>query len=374
MGERSVMSLGKQIVVAVLAFLVLGGGGYWYVENARSAGDAAGGGRRGDGAAKVETRTVGAATLSRRIEAVGTTKARQAVDIVAMASGRVVGVEFRPGSLVEAGDVLLRLDEVSEQAAVDEAAAELSQTDLALERAKKLLSNNTVAQATIDQLDATHRAAQARLDAARKQLAEREVKAPFAGKVGLQAVDVGARVDDDTTLTTLDDLGEVEIDFSVPELFYGAVEKGQTVRATAAAFEDRVFEGEIRTIDSRVDPVSRAFQARAAVANPDLALPAGMFMHVELILERREALVVPEEALLAAGDRVQLFVVEDGKAARRDVTIGQREYGMVEITEGLAAGEQVVVSGLQRLRPDAAVEVLNQAPAEERPASGAPSA
>jgi membrane fusion protein (multidrug efflux system) len=135
-----------------------------------------------------------------------------------------------------------------------------------------------------------------------------------------------------------------------------------------------VFEGEIRTIDSRVDPVSRAFQARAAVANPDLALPAGMFMHVELILERREALVVPEEALLAAGDRVQPFVVEDGKAARRDVTIGQREYGMVEITEGLAAGEQVVVSGLQRLRPDAAVEVLNQAPAEERPASGAPSA
>jgi membrane fusion protein (multidrug efflux system) len=349
------VTLGKQIGIVGLILLAVAVGGYWYADSPGVDADAATGSQREPAA--VEVAVVAPTTLARRIEAVGTTLARQSVDILPAASGRIVAIEFDPGSLVEAGSTLVRLDDGAEQADVAEAEAERLEAELALERAKKLAAGKSIAQATVDQLDAAYRAADARLLRAQKDLAERTVRAPFAGRVGLKQVNIGARVDDATVIATLDDLAEIEVDFSVPEIFFGIVAEGQSVKATSTAFGARVFEGAIATVDSRIDRVSRAFRVRARIPNDDLTLPAGMFMLVDLTLDERQALTVPEEAVMVTDDQASVFVVADGRAERRTVTLGQREIGLVEIIDGLETGEQVVVTGTQRVRSDAPVRV-----------------
>ena len=350
------VSLFKQVVAAAVVLAAVGSGALFHYRGAPESGAEAAVGR-GPDAVPVEITRAEAGTMRERIEAVGTTLARQAVDIVPLTSGRVTGIEFEPGERVAAGDVLVRLDDEIERSEVAEAAAALREADLAYERAAKLRTNNTVAQATVDALRAAREGALARLAGAARRLADRTVRAPFAGIVGIRRIDVGARVDDDTVLTTLDDLSEVEVDFAVPEIFYGAIKPGQAVSAQSVAFGERRFEGRVTTIDSRIDRVGRSFRVRAVLPNPDLTLPAGMFMHVELILAEREAVTIPEEAVVAEGASTFVFTTADGRARRRDVELGQRELGRVEVVDGLAAGEEVVASGLQRLRDGAEVQI-----------------
>jgi membrane fusion protein (multidrug efflux system) len=353
-----------QLVIALVITGALGASGFVY-HRMQTDGEAAAAVGRGPDAVPVALAAAEAGTIRERIEAVGTTLARQAVDIVPLTSGRVAEIAFTPGERVEAGAVLVRIDDEAEQAAVAEAEASLREAELALDRATKLRANNTVAQATVDELQAAFVGARARLDAARKQLADRTVKAPFAGVVGIRGVDIGARVDDETVLTTLDDLSEVEIEFSVPEIFFGRVRQGLPVSATSAAFPGRAFSGRIATVDTRIGQVSRAFRVRAVLPNPDLVLPAGMFMHVEVVLEERPAVLIPEEAVTAEADGAFVYVVEEGRARRQTVRLGQRTAGAVEVLDGLEAGQPVVRQGVQRLRDGASVRLL------DRPSTGA---
>jgi membrane fusion protein (multidrug efflux system) len=349
------VSVTKQIVVACVLLLALGGAVLWHYWSEPESAEAAVGG--GLSAVPVRLARVEAGMVRERIEAVGSTLARQAVDIVSLTSGRIVELRFRPGERVEAGDVLVRLDDAAEQAGAAEARAALREAELALDRARKLRANNTIAQATVDELEAAYLGALARLDAAEKRLADRSVEAPFSGVVGIRQVDMGARVDEDTVLTTLDDLSEVEIEFSVPEIHFGRVQRGQAVSGTSSAFPGRTFAGRIETIDTRIGQVSRAFRVRAVLPNPDLVLPAGMFMHVGVVLEERPAVLIPEEAVVAEGDSTFVFTVEDQRAARRPVRLGQRTAGTVEVLDGVTVDEAVVRSGLQRLRDGVPVRI-----------------
>ncbi len=348
------MSLVKQLGIVALILMALAAGWYWGPGGTGDdSADAATGGERR--AVPVDTVTVERATLARKVEAVGTTRARQSIDVRPAASGRVVELAFSPGARIDEADVLVRLDSASEEADVAEARAERREAELALERARALAERNNVAAATVDGLEAAFEAADARLRRSEKSLDDREIRAPFAGIIGLKQVDVGARVDEDTVIATLDDLAEIEIDFRAPEIHFGEVSAGQKIEATSAAFGNRSFEGSIATIDSRIDPVSRAFQVRAKIPNPDLTLPAGMFMLVELTLAERDVLTVPEGAVMLSDRQASVFVIEDGVAERREIELGQREIGRVEVVDGLAEGERVAVTGLQRLRPGSAV-------------------
>ncbi len=374
------VSLGKQIGIVLLILLAVIGGGYWYASDPAGSSDADAATKPKRDLAIVDIAPVERRTLAQNIEAVGTTLARQAVDIKPAASGRVVELAFSPGSLVEAESLLVRLDDGAERADVAEAEAERRKAGLELERAIKLVAKKTIAQATVEALEAAYNAADARLLRAEKALNDREIQAPFKGRTGLKQVNIGARVDEGTVITTLDDLAEIEVEFSVPEVFFGAVRAGQPIKATGVAFGDRRFEGSIQTVDSRIDRVSRAFKVRATIPNPDLTLPAGMFMLVSLTLGEHDALTVPEEAVMVDGDESFVFVILDEKADRRLVTLGQREFGLVEIVDGLDDGEQVVVRGIQRVKAGANVEVRTETRDKEvpehngPPAAGEPSA
>lgn len=354
------MSLVKQIGLSVLILIVLAGGGYWYAGGSADVGDTTSRAGQKRPAPLVDVAPAEERVLSQKVEAVGTTRARQSVDISPAASGRVVAISFTSGSQVLEGATLLQLDDVAERADLAEAEAERRQAKLALDRGKALVARKSIPQANVDELEAAFAAAGARVDRAMKQVAERRIEAPFDGRVGLKQVDVGARVSDDTVITTLDDLGAVEVEFGVPEIFFDAVEAGQSVTATSAAFGARTFEGVIETVDSRIDRVSRSFRVRATIPNDDLALPTGMFMLVELTLAERTAVTVPEEAVLVAGEQVQVFVIENGKATRREVVLGQRELGLVEIVEGIEVGERIVTGGIQKVRPGTEVRIVGE--------------
>ncbi len=304
------------------------------------------------------------------VDAVGTTFARRAVEIVPLAAGRVRTLAIEPGRRVVAGDILMELDNEIETANLTEAEAKLREANAALERARTLRRNNTIADAQLDQAQSAVTIAQAEVDRARRRLADRVVRAPFDGITGLNRVEFGQSVTQQTILTTLDDLSAVEIEFSAPELLYGRVTMGQAVKADAAAFPGRVFEGQVVSIDSRIDMTSRAFKVRASIPNPDLALPAGMFMHLALQLNPREAIMIPEEAIVAQAGKTYVFIVKDNKASRRDVELGQRDVGRVEVVSGVSTGDLVVTRGVQRLRDGADVRLGGGDAAPKGPPNG----
>ncbi len=352
------MALWKQLVVLCLLG-AFGYGGYegyrQYLAPGKAAPVQSGGGPR---VAAIETARAELRVLRDTVEAVGTTRARQSVEIVPEATGRIEALNFTPGQSVEAGTVLARLDDTIERANLAEIKARLREREQAVERLTQLRRTNAVAEATLEEAVARLAETRAQIDRATQRLDDRTIRAPFAGIVGLAEVDEGARVAAGLSITRLDDLSEVEVEFSLPETLFARIRQGQTIKATSAAFENRQFEGRIEAVDSRIDPVSRAFRVRAVIPNPEGVLPAGMFMSLELTLGQAEHVVVPEEAIIFQAAETYVFRVEDGVARRVTVQTGQRREGRVAILSGLDAGEAVVVRGLHRVRDGVAVEVI----------------
>ena len=298
-------------------------------------------------------------TLRRTVEAVGTTRAVKSIDIVPEVDGRLVELTITPGTPVEAGDVLARLDDTIQRADLSEAEAVLTERRQSLERIRTLRGTNAVSQSALEDAIARLAEAQADMERSRRRMEDRSITAPFAGVVGLTNYDVGARVSDGQVLTRLDDLTEVEVEFSLPETVFSQVRRDQTVTAHSAAFPDRRFEGTVTAVDSRIDPVSRAFRTRAVIPNPDSALPAGMFLSLTLVLAEEERITVPEEAIVFQAAETYVFVADDGTARQRIVETGQRRDGRIAVLTGLEAGESVVVRGLQRVRDGTPLNILD---------------
>jgi membrane fusion protein (multidrug efflux system) len=298
--------------------------------------------------------------LASQINALGTARANEAVEVTSKASNTVTAVRFEDGQRVQKGQVLVELD--SAQARADLAAAEAASAESAsqVKRSRELIETRVISASQFEQLEATMKANEARVAAARSRVDDTIIRAPFAGRVGLRRVSIGSLVSPGTTIATLDDVSVIKVDFSVPENFLASLREGLKVTATAAAFPGRQFAGIVTGVDSRVDPVSRSITVRANVPNPDLSLKPGMFLNVALARDEHDALMVPEAALVPEQSRQFLFVVEDGRATRREVRIGRRQPGRVEVVAGLKEGEQVIVEGTQKVREGASVQVIDR--------------
>ncbi len=318
------------------------------------------GGRPGGGAVPVELIEARLGTVENAVDAVGSTLARESVDVVAEVAGRLAGIGFEEGQRVSQGDVLFELDRSREEAELREAIAQRDDVRTKLRRAQALREDGSVPQAQVDELAAGLDSAEARVAVSRIRLQERTILAPFDGITGLREVSLGAFVAAGTRLTTLDDLSVVRLDFSVPERFLSGLQPGLRVDARNVGFGDETFEGRVTRVGSRVDPVSRSVRVQAEIPNDDGMLRSGMFMTTRLVLgQRDDAVLIPEEALLSEGARMYVFLVVDETARRVEVNTGQRRQGMVEIREGVSEGDQVVTAGLQRLRDGATVRVVD---------------
>lgn len=336
------------------------------------------GNRRGfGGPVSVEVVHAEAMPFDDRLESVGTVRASESVTLTARVSDTVSEVLFEDGDLAQKGQVLIRLTADEEAADLEEAEAILREAQQQLERDEELIRRGNATQARLDESRREVAAARSRLAAARARVSDRTIKAPFDGLLGLRRVSPGTLISPGTEITTLDDVTPVLVDFSVPERFLSAVAEGQRIEVYTPAYPNRRFEGEVATVASRIDPLSRAVTVRAELPNEDKALRPGMLMTVTLISNARSRLGVPESALVPVSDRQYLFVVgEDGRVERREVKIGARRPGLVEVVDGLAPGEPVVSAGTLRLRPGAEVRIMKldgqtPAPTDGAAASGA---
>ena len=349
-----------QLLTAAAVLAVAGGGWYaWTSASGSHASPSAQSGPRGGGRAiEVVVAEAQRDTITDIVEAVGNARANEAVMVTAKQSGIVSYVHFNEGQSVKAGDVLVEFEAREKKADLETARAQYDEVKGTLERARKLSETGAVTKARLGDLEAQARAAQARVQAAEARRVDLTVTAPFTGRVGMRQVSPGALVAPGAVITTLDDLSTVKIDFAVPQNVLGDLKLGLPVRATTSALRDRAFEGKITAVDTRIDPVTRSVKVVARFDNTDDALRPGLFLNVALTIGvRSNAIVVPEQAIVALGTTQYLFKVVDGRAQRVEVTLGSRKPGLVEVTSGIAVGDKVVTEGLQRVRDGQQVRI-----------------
>lgn len=303
------------------------------------------------------------------IEALGTTQASESLVLTAKVTETVDQVMFEDGQQVSAGDVLVDLSGRVEVAALEEAQANYKETLQQYERLSGLVGSGTVPRSQLDTQVAARDAARARVESIRARLSDRVITAPFDGVLGFRQVSPGTLVTPGTPIATLDAIRTIKLDFSVPETFLSALAEGQTVRAKSAAYPERDFTGTVSTVGSRIDPVTRAVTVRAEFDNPERLLRPGMLMTVRVEKPARQALVIPELALMQIGAQPFVYRVGEGDVVSRvDVRIGARRRGEVEIVEGLSAGARIVVEGTVKLRPGA--RVVEAPPPADAPQAG----
>ncbi|MBC7982755.1 MAG: efflux RND transporter periplasmic adaptor subunit [Candidatus Obscuribacterales bacterium] len=322
-------------------------------QGAAAATGAGAGGRNGRGgppAPIVFTTTVSEAEFSSGVEALGTAKANEAIDIAAKVSSRITAIRFIEGQYVKRGDVLVELDTDEARADLAVAEAALGESRSQVNRSRELAASKVLSAQLMEQLEATSNANEARVAAARARVNDLIIRAPFNGRVGLRNASVGGLVGPNAVITTLDDISVMKVDFAVPETFLAGLAAGQEIEAKSAAFAEQTFRGRVLSVGSRVDPVTRSLVVRAQVPNRDGKLKPGMFMTVNLVRESGKALVLPEQVLVPEREKQFVFAVRDGKAQKTEVVLGRRRPGEVEILQGLSAGDVVITEGTQKVR------------------------
>ena len=299
-------------------------------------------------------------TVRDRIEAVGSLRSRDEVVITSEVNGRIVALGFNTGQSVTKGQRLVQLDDRQALADLAVAEARLADAQRQLRRAQQLRSSNSISQAQVDELRTAVDVAEAERQAARVRADNHRIDAPFDGVVGLRDLSPGAYIESGDPLTTLDDTREMELTFAVPERFLGQLQPGQPIESVSSSWPGQVFSGELAELDTRIDPLSRTLKVKALIDNREGQLRPGQFMSVRLTLREREALVVPEQAVLLQGDERYVFVAkEDNSAERRSVELGSREPGKVEILSGIEVDDRVVITAQDRLSSGDALQILD---------------
>ena len=310
----------------------------------------------GDRAVPVTTQVLRMQPWSDTLQAIGTVHARESITVSAKVSEIVQRVHFDSGDEVARGDVLVTLGGQAQQAGLAEAQAAANEAERLYRRQSELAAQQLIARAQLDTQRATRDAAQARVAQVRAEIGDRSLRAPFAGVLGIRQVSPGSLVTPGTAIATLDDVSRVYVDFPVPEAQLANVAAGQALSARSAAYPGRNFDGVVSVVDARIDAATRAVTVRGDFPNPDRALRPGMLLEVQLSRPERQALVLPEIALVQAGRDTSVFRVKaDGSVEEVKVEVAGRTAGKVEVHGGVKAGDRIVIDGTGKLRAGAKV-------------------
>ena len=305
----------------------------------------------------VEASQVSYETDTTRIEAVGTARARASATIQPEVSGEVTEINFTSGDHVEKGEVLVRLESRAEQLAVDQAQVARKDAQRLIDRYNKVSTPGVIAGNEVDRAQAAIDAAEIDLDIARDALADRTIRAPFSGHVGLTDIDPGARIGPDTIITRLDDREVLFVDFPVPEQTFGKIEQGDVFQVEPFSDPDSTYEAEVLTLDSSIDATTRAYTVRTAIDNENDELRPGMSFRIGFDLPGASYPAVPEESIVWGGDGAFVWAVRDGEARRVGVTIVSRKEGRVLVKGDLPEGSWIVEEGVQKVRQGAPIEL-----------------
>ena len=294
------------------------------------------------------------------VEAVGTARANEQVMITSKYSDLVEDVFFDDGQKVKKGAVLVKLNNEQELAKVNELEANLSESKAHLKRLSELLASRATSKSLVEQQEAKTKAIEAQLVSAKARLNDLTIRAPFSGVLGFREVSKGAYIDAGNTITSLDDLSVIKVDFHLPERLLTHLHVGQQISAQNTAYKAKKFIGKITAIDSRIDSSTRSIKVRANISNKAQKLHPGMLLNISVLLQKENILQLPESSIIPIENTHYVFTEKDGKAIRKAINIGRRHPGVVEVISGLIEGEQVVVEGALKLRDGSAVSVIGK--------------
>ena len=307
----------------------------------------------------VEVTEARADTVVDAILATGQIEAIQSIELRPEVDGRLVEIVVREGSLVAAGAPLFKVDDAELRSQVARAEAERDLARQALDRTRGLLAEKAAAAADLERAEAQMRSTQAALELLQVRLDRTVVRAPFGGVAGARMVSLGDYVTSATRLISLQTVNPQRASFQVPERYSERLRVGQRVQFQVAALPGRDFQGTVDFVDPQVQLPGRTITVKALVPNGARTLQAGMFIEARLATDTRlNAIIVPEDAITQIQGGAFLWIVVDNKATRRRVDLGIRTTGYVEIRNGVQVGDQVVVSGIDRLIENAPVEAV----------------
>ncbi len=370
----------KTSIFAILLLILIGAGGYWLQSTGRlqsywpaaaamlgqpaqtgnaTAAEGSTQPTRGNrGPTPVEVADAMQVRLSDDITAIGSLLSDASVDIAPETSGRVVDINFADGDRVEQGAILFRFDGELISATVADAESKLALAESNFRRNEALLKSKNIAQSAYDQSATELSLARSALDLARVLKNKLEIRAPFSGTLGFRQVSTGAYVTAGTPLVHLEKIDRLKVSFSVPELQFSRLSTGQNVAVTADAVAGETFTATIAAIDPLVEVSGRALRVQALLDNAALKLRPGMLIRVTVQGPSREAVTVPEAAIVPRGNDSIVFLAEEDKATETKVRTGKRADGTVEIIEGIKPGSKVVTAGNTRLSNGSAIQIV----------------
>lgn len=290
------------------------------------------------------------------VDVIGNAVANESVSITSSVTKKVTNILFKDGQYVQKGDILVLLDSAQEEA--EEKRLELNCIEQKREfnRLKPLRKSGVVSEKEYELQRTKMLSAEADLELIRAKVKETKITAPFDGLVGIREIGVGSLVSAGTVITTIDDIQKIKVDFSVPEKYALRIRPGSVVNARSAANADRVFNGEVTAVSARIDSVSRNLPIRSIFNNEELLLRPGMLLKLQIILASRKAIAIPETAVISSGDSQYVFIVQDGIARKRKITIGSRQGNYIEVLDGISENEVYIKDGLISVKDGAKIK------------------
>ena len=306
-------------------------------------------------ATHVTTEFARKATISDHTEALGTLRANESVELTVNVTETITAIHFEDGQNVDENEILVEMTNAEENALLIEAKTNVDEAKRQLDRVKELVKQNTASKSLQDELQRNYDAAQARLVATQSRLKDRIVAAPFAGRLGLRNISLGTLLQPGDVITTLTDSSRMKLDFEIPALLLPELKIGLPIKATTRAYKDEEFNGDIVSIDNQIDPITRTLRVRAILPNEQQLLKQGMLMHINLYFNQRESLLVSEQSLLPESDKNYVLVVVEKDdittTEKREINIGERRLGEVEVLSGIRENDQIVSHGAFKTKP-----------------------
>lgn len=295
------------------------------------------------------------------LTAVGSLEAVRGVMVTAELTGKVVDIEFEPGTMVSAGDLLAKQDTSTEEAQLRAAEATAALAKSNYDRMKELLGRKIISQSEYDNTEAQYKQAMAQCDNIRTVIAKKNVRAPFAGRLGIRLINLGQVLNEGQAIVSLQALDPIFVNFLLPQQELAKLQPGLTVRVTTDALPGQTIEGKITALNPQVDASTRNIRIQATVANGQERLRPGMYVNVAVVLPARDkVLAIPATAVLYAPYSDSVFVVEEKRSEKggQPITavrqqfaqLGEKRGDFVSVVSGLKEGETVVSSGVFKLR------------------------
>lgn len=307
--------------------------------------------------------------LQPKVSAVGSIKAMQGTTVRTEVEGIIRSISFTPGTEVQAGSVLLQLDDSVEQAQLREAEAASRLAKISYDRALELSKRRFIAQSDLDSARASVDRARAQVDYERAVIAKKTVRAPFSGRLGIRQISVGQYLNKGSEVVSLQALDPIYAEFSLPQQYLGELHEGLQLSLDSDAFPDQKFDGKITAFNPEIDPLTRSIRVQATLPNPDGQLRPGMYVSVQMQLSRSEqVLLIPETAVQHGPYGDTVFIIDPPKDSdqkspltlrQQPVELGTRIGDFVVASKGVKAGEQLVSTGVFKLFPGMKVVIDN---------------